>query len=323
MGQDIDYSYIMAASGAAFRLRFNTEFWDGGNVDIRIVYENPYEAFERSFKAVGRSYKILTRDASNKNQFIAFIKQELENGRPVIALGIIGPPEACIITGYMNEGETLLGWNFFQNNKEFAKGVQMHETGYFMCSNWWENENTLAVMSIGENQEELISEKYIISNGIDIMTKEKLIIKDRYGKEFIEYAGGQRAYAAWAKAIKEDKEFPESVVLPMLFERLMCQNDAQCMVGEGRSYAACFMEYVARNNEKIASDCAEAARYFRQVAQCSFKMNEVKGGFEQNETSIRKFAEPSVRKKIAALILDAKQEEAKALEILKAIKDKL
>lgn len=48
MGQEIAYHYVMAASGAAFRLRWNTSFWDGGNVDIMNIYENPYEAFERS-----------------------------------------------------------------------------------------------------------------------------------------------------------------------------------------------------------------------------------------------------------------------------------
>jgi AraC-like DNA-binding protein len=323
MGQNIDYAYLMAASGAAFRLRWNTNCWDGGNVDVLCIYENKYEAFERSFKAAGRSYKILSRENSDKNEFKDFIKNEIDCGRPVIALGIIGPPEACIVTGYADNGEALLGWNFFQSNPEFAKDTEIHETGYFITDKWWENNNTLAVISIGENQEELVSQKELISNAIDIMTKPKVVFKNRYGNDIEEYAGGQEAYDAWAKAIGNDKEFSENAILPLLFERIMCQSDAQVMVGEGRSYAACFMEWVARTNKNVEEECIEAAKYFKLAAQNTFKMNELRGGFEQNEAVTKKFAEPLVRKNTVQLILEAKKNEAKACELLKAIVEKL
>ena len=54
-----------------------------------------------------------------KSEFISFIKAKIDSGFPCIALGIIGPPEACIITGYRNNGDVLLGWNFFQDNPEY------------------------------------------------------------------------------------------------------------------------------------------------------------------------------------------------------------
>jgi hypothetical protein len=178
-------------------------------------------------------------------------------------------------------------------------------------------------MSIGENQNELISQRDIIANAIDIMTKDRIVFKNRYGNDTEEYAGGQEAYDTWAKAVGNDREFPENAVLPLLFERIMCQSDAQVMVGEGRSYAACFMEWVAKTNEGAAEECIEAAKYFRLAAQCTFKMNELKGGFEQNEAAARKFAESSVRRKTVELILEAKQNEAKACELLKTIAEKL
>jgi AraC-like DNA-binding protein len=323
MGQNIDYAYLMAASGAAFRLRWNTRFWDGGNVDIMCIYEDKYEAFKRSFQAAGRKYTILNREGSDKDTFISFIKKEINDGRPVIALGIIGPPEACIITGYDNDGQRLLGWNFFQPNPEFAKDTEIHETGYFICDSWWENPNTTAVMSIGEDMQQLISQKAILSNAIDIMTKPKVSFEARYTDESEEYAGGQEAYDAWAKAVGNDKEFSPNAILPVLFERVMCQGDAQVMVGEGRSYAACFVEWVGKTNETVAEECNMAANYFRTAAQCAFRMNEPKGDFEQTEATARKFAEPEVRKQIVSLILEAKVNEAKARELLKTIVEKL
>lgn len=319
MGQNIDYTFIMAASGASFRLRWNTKYWDGGNVDVQLIYENKFEAFERSFRAAGREYRILDRTSSDKNGFKKFIKDEIDCGRPMIALGIIGPPEACIITGYADNGETLLGWNFFQHNPEFAEGVKMHETGYFSTSSWWDNPNTTAVMSIGESQNILADDKDLIENAINVMTASKILVKDRYGNVTGEIAGGQEAYECWAKAIENDKEFPENSVLPFLFERMMCQSDAQVMVGEGRSYAACFIESIGKRHENVAVECGEAAERFRKAAQCAFKMNELKGGFEQNEASVRKFAESEVRKGTAKLICKAASYEAEACELMKSI----
>jgi hypothetical protein len=93
----------------------------------------------------------------------------------VLALGIIGPPEACLITGYQEEGRRLLGWNCFQDNQEFARNVSIHESGYFITDGWWENEMTLAVIAVGEKQEALLSQKELLNNGIDIMTRDKIV----------------------------------------------------------------------------------------------------------------------------------------------------
>ena len=102
LGQRINYTYIMAVTGASFRLRWNKNYWDGGNVDIMNIYEDAYEPFKRAFNAIKREYKILKRENSSKQEFIEFIKKEINNGKPVISLGIIGPCEAGLITGYRN-----------------------------------------------------------------------------------------------------------------------------------------------------------------------------------------------------------------------------
>lgn len=319
MGQQIDYCDIMAITGAAFRLRWNTRYWDGGNVDIMNIYEDRYEAFRRAFKAAGRSFKILKRSESDKEEFKQLIRSEIDEGRPVIAFGIIGPPEACLITGYREQGDTLLGWNCFQENQEFAKNVSIDESGYFVTDSWWENEYTTALITVGEKQEPLSSHKEILTNGIDIMKKECIVF---YGKEseiIAEYAGGQKAYDCWAEAIADDKEFPDKAILPILYERIVCQNDAQDMVGEGRSYAACYLEKAAKENPQSEKLCKKAAEYFRKAAEATFKMNEFKGGYVQTEEVVRRFAEPEIRKQIVALIYKAKENEAKACELMNEI----
>lgn len=79
-------------------------------------------------------------------------------------------------------------------------------------------------------------------------------------------------------------------MLPLLFERLMCQCDAMCMIGEDRSYAARFMEWVAGQEGKAEGKRLEAAGHFRREAQTARRMGEAQA---------RKLAEPGVRKEIA------------------------
>jgi hypothetical protein len=261
----------------------------------------------------------LKREDTDKEGFKKFIRSEIDDGRPVIAFGIIGPPEACLVTGYRDNGEILLGWNCFQENQEFARNVTIDESGYFVTDGWWENEYTTALISVGEKQEALSSHKEILENAVDILTKEKVTFYGNNHEITAEYAGGQKAYDCWAAAIADDKEFPEGAILPILYERIICQNDAQDMVGEGRSYAACYLEAVARENALVEKQCSKAAEYFRKTAECTFTMNEVKGGFVQSEEVILKFAGSGVRKQLVQLIGQSKEYEAKASALLKEI----
>ena len=59
------------------------------------------------------------------------------------------------------------------------------------------------------------------------------------------YAGGQDAYDHWANSLLDETQFPRNAVMPMLFERIMCQCDATCMIGEPlvrKELAKCIME---------------------------------------------------------------------------------
>jgi AraC-like DNA-binding protein len=314
LGQDISYAYLMAVSGAAFRLRWNTARWDGGNVDLLRIYDNPLEAFERSFVAAGRSFRLLNRTSqTSKADFIGLIRTEIDQGRPVIALGIIGPPEACIITGYRKDGEILLGWNFFQDNPEFATDVSIDQTGYFACANWWENPNTLAVMSVSEEKGSKTGTKEVLENAIAVMTREQIG----------DYAGGQRAYAEWAKALSDDSQFPENAVWPLLFERLMCQGDAMDMIAEGRYYGAKYMELAAEEDKRISAECLRAAKFFKEEAAVAEKMSEVLGSWQRGEVQAWALARPAVRAELVMLIAKAKELDAQACRVLNQIVAKL
>jgi hypothetical protein len=307
IGQKMDYTYIMAVSGAAFRMRWNPNGFDLSCVDIRNIYEDKYESFKRSFQGVGRDYEILKRENSSKQEFIDFIKKEIDVGKPVIALGVVGPPEACVITGYQNNGNTLLGWSWFQDNLEMKKNLKFHDCGYFISEDWWENESTIAVMAIGEKYNIGYSQSEILANGINIFSQEKVGY----------LAAGQSAYDEWAKAITQD--FGSNTIMPVNFRHLMCQGDAQVMLGEGRSYAAEFIDWIGRTNKEISDKCQRTSMLLRLAAECSQKMNDLRVGSWHNEETLRKFSDKGVRQQIADLILEAKEHEKNACNLMREI----
>jgi len=319
MGDQIDYTYLMAAMGAAFRLRWNKDYWDGGNVDVLNIYEKQYDVLNHAFDASSRDFELLTREKATKEEFKSFIRKEINEGRPVIALGIIGPPEACIITGYNKNGETLLGWNCFQENKEMASNVTFHECGYYMTDAWWDNPETVALIAIGEKKASKISQKDIINDAINILSVNHIEVQDGSGKVHNRFAGGQEAYDLWANSILDDSHFSDESIIPLKIEKLMCQGDAQTMVGEGRSYAACFLEWVGKNNSTVQVQCKEAATHFKQAAASALKMNEFRGGFQQDAVTLNNFMKRDVREKTAEEILKAKNHEKLALDLMKEI----
>lgn len=311
--------HIDGRDGAAFRLRWNLGFWDGGNVDIENIYEDREEAYARGFRASGRAWRFLWREKeTNKDDFRAFIKREIDEGRPVIALGIIGPPEACIVCGHRNGGDTLLGWNFFQENPEFAGDAKIDESGYFISDSWWENPQTTLLMAIGEERGSVPELREILENAVTIMTKE------RVG----EYAGGPAAYTVWAAALSDDKEFLPDAPLPQLFERLMCQTDAMTMVGEGRAYAALLMkdvakEYEARGDKEISALSAKTAALFDGEFGLMRELWALPGFSEPGEAQARALTKPEIRKEIVSRIYRARDLDGEAASTLRALLSKL
>lgn len=313
LGQDVAYPYLMVATGAAFRLRWHASMWDGGNVDISNVYTDPMEAYERGFRMSGRSFKMLARDAkATKETFKDFIVKEIDAGRPVIAFGIIGPPEACLVTGYRSGGDVLLGWNCFQENPEFAGGCSIDESGYFVTDRWWENPDTRLLMSVGETAGDLPTTRELLENALAVLVAPRVTHADG---SF--HWGGQEAYRAWAEALSDDGEFALGTILPKLFERLMCNNDALTMVGEGRAYAAVWMRDVASGFKNEGKDELSSLALKASVAFDGeyalvgeiFGMEEYR---EPGEKQARALASPAVRNKIVERIRRAAELDAEA-----------
>ncbi|MDF2675365.1 MAG: DNA-binding protein AraC-type [Clostridiales bacterium] len=323
LGQDVSIDFSMVSTGTAFRLTWDTTSWNGGNVDVIHTFDKPEVTYKLGVEALGREFHIITRsntscdvkfkssnNSDKKNDFINFIKKQIDIGFPCIALGIIGPPEACIITGYRENGEILLGWNFFQDAIEFATDVKIDESGYFISSKWWENNDTIAVISIGEKNKPMISNKEIIENAIKVMTGR---FDMKSGKTF---AKGINAYDAWKKAILNEADFPQNAILPILAERLMCHGDAMDCLADGRNNAAIFMKKLSEEMKEHSDTCKIIEGQFAKVVSNIWRMADVLGGYDRNEKQMKNFAKTEIRQQLAVLIEECKIADNKALEAL-------
>lgn len=308
LGEDIDYSFIMAASGVAFRFVWNSTEWDLSNVDIFHTFTESNDIYGLAAKALGREFFFLGRDKdTTKEEFIQFIKSHIDEGYPCIALGIIGPPEACLITGYRKNGEELLGWNFFQNDPEFGGNVRFDESGYFISDSWWENSDTQAVMCVGALQREHFSADTIIRNGIRALE----------GRVDSGYYKGISAYDGWIKALSDEKNFAAGDNYSILFEKVLCQIDAMNCLQDGRNSAAAYFNALAESY----TDRSEAYRKIAEAfSECGKAISEMRNiyGYDMDE-NLKNIADSAKRKQTCELCERAKQADTEALSLMKEL----
>ncbi len=110
LGEDVDYDYAMVSSGAVFRLVWDETCWNGGNVDVLHTFDDPIMIYKNGIESIGHEFKLLGRENrltrsdpakfssiesnATKEDFIKFIKEQIDKGYPCIGFGFIGPPEA-------------------------------------------------------------------------------------------------------------------------------------------------------------------------------------------------------------------------------------
>jgi len=309
LGIELDYFEAMVFCGAAFRLTWNETCWDGGNVDVEFTFDEPSKVFQNALESLGYQDNLIERQAeTTKGEFLTFVKENIDKGIPVMARGIIGPPEMGLITGYEDNGNTLLGWSVFQDYPEFAGNAQFEESGYYITDKWWENEYTNLVMSLDKATGEKFSVKMVIQNAIEIMTP----------RRHNNYAKAGYAYDAWKKAILDESQFKEGMVSYLLVERLMCQGDAMDCLADGRNNAHQYFKKLADENP-MQPLYEHIAAQFGKSATNALKMYEVLGGYERGEKQMQLFATREVRLEIGKLIDQCQAADEKALDLLQEL----
>lgn len=302
---DNAYTYIMGVSGIAFKMTWR-EGWYLGNPGLDNMTDDLNRPYGRSFEALGYKYELLHRDdsARSKSEFRRRIVESIQDRRhPVIARGVVGPPEECMIVGFDDGGDVLIGWSYFQTAPEFNKGVEFEPSGYFRKKNWFKDTYSLA----------LIGDK-----------AEKPPLEDTYRKTLHwaleiartprvkgDFHSGLAAYNAWSDALTRDEDLPTGN-MPLLREHYHVHEDAVGTTAEGRWYAAQFLKQVAEALPDMAGELQAAIKCYEDEHDFMWKIWGFTGGPARTDEGAKKLADPDVRKQMRVIIGRARDLDEKA-----------
>ena len=152
LGEDLDYDYVTAISGSSFRTTYSPfGKFDSGLPGIA----NNLWTVEHTFKMLG--YRVNIHRRSDYETDKKLIMDSIDRGVPVITVaGVLHYCDTCVISGYDNDGEVLLGYSGYMDASD-ADTEPNDETGYFRKSNWhndvFAKRNGGFIITIGEKTE--------------------------------------------------------------------------------------------------------------------------------------------------------------------------
>jgi hypothetical protein len=313
MGDNYPYHYILAASGACFRMSWNFTEWDEGNMDLGALGPEP---FRRGLRAVGLKHTFLLKnswwpdstgddveamDDSKKAEaaFRAKIVDSIRAGKPVLAFGVVGPPEVSIVTGYDQGGDVLIGWSCFQG--EHPKD-QLEPNGMFRQREWFAR--TQGIMLV-ERQLDKPDMGRVYHDALEWAYRVSTLPK---GKTHL---FGRPAYKEWAEGMLKDLAFPADDEKTLQSRRYTVW-DGLIMLAE-RGHVAKFLEDAAQLQPDVAQHLREAARLLKEEGECGARVTKALGGHRLPSEHL---ADPCARRSAVDAILDARDKNAEALRHL-------
>jgi len=296
LGEPCGYDYTMGTSGAAFRRIWNRD--DGGNVDLMYLAPEPYE---RVFAALGYEFRVVPGD--DKAAMIQAVRESIAAGRPVLGFVLVGPPERGVITGYDKDGETLVGWSYFQEGPKDQ---------YCEVPDWFQraaSHSGQGLILVGDKKREMPDQREVLISSlkwvIDLArTSERPTIPD--------HVCGLAAYDAWADGLEVDEDYPADDFETMS-TRCMVHCD-QCVMLHERLSAAAYLRLMGPEVPEVMDHLEAAAGHYEDAAACG------KGLWRwaswDDPATQRAFADREFRVQAAKSIRAARDHEALAVEDL-------
>lgn len=311
------YSFFIGVTGAAAFLSWK-KGWHGDNVAIFYMSDDPAAPERNAFAAAGYAHEWLEKqnDPENEALFRQRILSSLQKGRPVIGYGLIGPPEPCLITGYAEGGDVLIGWNFFQSIPDFNAGVEFEPSGQFRKRNWYQDAACLLFVGEKVDRPPLADSyrtalKWLLKVALTLQVKPAPDAPEWYQ----ERANGLAAYTAWAEHLLQDEAFPAGDEA-VLKAHHSVHNDAVGNLAEVRWYGSQFLiEAVNFLPYQMAEDLLHAAALYAGEHDLMWKVWNLAGG-NGNEQAYTYMPDPAVRRQMADLVLQARQKDAEAVRFI-------
>lgn len=287
LGEALDYDYVCAVSGSAFRTAFSVEGWDHGNYHVI----NTPDIIDHTFKMLG--YTMTQHPRSDDYAADSrLIMDSIDRGVPVVTVdGVIQYADACVISGYDQDGHVLLGSNPFQDIKD-DHPEDSDETGYFRKTGWHDG------YFAGQGRILIIEGKCEKPDKQTILAETLKLISRLIREESLapRYHNGLAAHKAFADALMTRTWDDNSWV----YLNVMC-NEKQYL---DRQYA---VKFFRENNRTDLADLYE------EIAALCAKLMQI---IPQNFTAEGMFGDKAKLKPFCDVLLQIRNLEEQALPLL-------
>jgi len=305
-----DYIHFMGVTGAGFYLNWK-DGWhdDNGALYFMAPYDEHLKLFQYAFDSTGYAMDFAAvkgpgglDEAEVRRRILASI----DAGKPVMAHGVVGPPETCLICGYDEAGDVLIGWSFFQSHPGVAEAIEREPNGMFRKRGWYAD--TWDLFALGERGEpadpKTVRRRSLAWASRVVRTRETWDGRTN---------NGLAAYEAWAGHLGHDDEIATDAA-----HCFGVHDDAVGVVAEGRWYASRYLARLAADEPKMAGRLYEAAACYAREHDLMWEVWKCCGGNGRSPEHVRRFADPDTRRQIVELIRKAQAEDAKAIEHIEA-----
>jgi RNA polymerase sigma factor (sigma-70 family) len=300
---DNAYTYLMGVTGMAFKMTWK-EGWYLGNPGLDHLTDDLNQPYGRAFEAIGYAYELLQRKDSTETEFRERIVESIrDRHHPVIARGVVGPPEECMIVGFDKGGEVLIGWSYFQGVPEFSKGVEFEPSGYFRKKGWFAD--TESIVLIGGKVQKLPADE-IYNKALSWA-----LLVSRTAKVKNNFHSGHAAYDAWAKALGRHEDLPADN-MPALRVNYHVHEDAVGTTAEGRWYGAQFLKRIAEDVPQLSKNLLAAVRCYEAEHDLMWRIWGFTGGPQRSDDGALKLADPEARAQIIPIIGEARRLDEEA-----------
>jgi len=275
-GQEVTTRDIMALSGVAFRMTWNTAEWDPGNMGLGTFGPGPLRQGIRAFGyaprflvreswwpgAEGDDVELLS-DTKAEAAFRRAILRSVKDGMPVIAFGVVGPPEESLVFGYDKAGDVLIGWSCMDDKHPKS---QREKSGAFRKRKWFPETRGIAVI-----ERKLASPQRAKAVDGALAWAYHMMTHPTTGT----HLHGVAAYDGWAVGMRQDEAFPDKA--ETIQQRRYTVWDGLIMLSQ-RNVAAAFLEQEAKRKRKVAEHLLRAADLLRRDGEFGRLIAKALGG---------------------------------------------
>ena len=302
--ESVPYPYVLGTSGVAFRFTLNPGAWDFTNYSIRHVAPDPYAPIRRAFAAAGYAWTV--RERGTLQDDATAIMASLDRGTPVLVFRVVGPSDCCLITGYDEGGQVLLGWSTFQDIPD-DHNIPHDVTGYFRKPGW--HAGLAGYVLIGAKEPPPLPRAVYLDA---VRWAVHLLRTPRMGRRVTGLAGLVR----WADEMRQEQYFPPGD--PQRLGQRYVSTTINITMLRDHCQAAPFLRQAAADVPEFGPELSQAAEYYDEVKRLRDGMDAlISDNF--SAPAMAAIAVPAIRHAFADAILRIHDVEEQAADCLEAL----